>query len=159
MINHPIRLPRQRLEDIQPALVAGRDELDQGVEDQERLVIGAAFLCLSNSVPERPDSLVVPNLGGACEVGSSLAEPSRCQKRATCEAMQTPPPDLADSLIDRFLQQRVGELVTQLPAVLHFRHELGADERLEHRREAVRCEAGDRREDNSWILRLRIASD
>jgi hypothetical protein len=146
MVDHPLSLPRQRLEHIQPTIIAGRDELDQGVEKQERLVVRAALLGLSNGVSERPDGLVVPNLGGAREVGSSLTEPRRFEKRASCKAMQGPPPDLADSLIDRLLQQRMAEFVAQLSAVLRFRDELRADEWLENRRNAVRCQAGDGRE-------------
>ena len=69
---------------------------------------------------------------------SSLAEPSRCQQCAAGEAMQSPPTDLADSLVDRLLQKRVGELVVQIPAVLRFRHELRADELLEHGRKSFR---------------------
>ncbi len=138
MVDHPLRLPRQRFEDVQPALVAGRDELDQGVEDHQRLVVGAPFLGLPNSVAERPNRLIVADLGGAREVGSSLAEPSRRQQRAAGEAMQSAPPDLADLLIDRLLQQRMGELVAQIPAVLRFGHELRANEWLEHRGEALR---------------------
>ena len=49
--------------------------------------------------------------------------------------MKSPPTDFADSLIDRFLQQRVRELVAQPSAVLRFGDELGADKPLEHRGE------------------------
>ena len=123
MVDPPIRLPRQRSEDIQPALVAGRDELDQSVEDRQRLVVGAPFLGLPNGVAESPNRPWSPDFGGAGEVGSSLAEPSRCHQRATGEAMHSPPTYLADPLIDRLLQKRMGELVVQVPAMLRFRHE------------------------------------
>ena len=63
MVDDPLRLPRQRSEDIQPALVAGRDELDQGVEDYQRLVVGAPFLGLPNSVAECPNRLIVSDFG------------------------------------------------------------------------------------------------
>ena len=75
--------------------------------------------------------------GGWCEVGRSLAQPRRSQQRATCQAMQCSPPDLADSLVDRLLQQRMGKLIAQVPAVLRFRDELRPHERLEHRGEAL----------------------
>ena len=99
MIDDPLRLPRQRLEDIEPALVTGRDELDQRVEDHERLVVGAAFLGLPDRVAKRSNRLVVTDFGGAREVGGSLAEPSRLHERSTREAMQRPSTDLADVLI------------------------------------------------------------
>ena len=79
-------------------------------------------------------------------MGSRLAEPSCCHERSTREAMQRPSTYLADPLIDRLLQQRMGELVAHVPAVLRFGYEPGTDKRLEHRSEPLRRKTGDRGE-------------
>jgi hypothetical protein len=77
MIDDPLRLPRQRLEHAEPALVAGWDELDERVEDRERLAVGAALLGLSDRIAKYGDGLVVPDLRRAGEVCGGFAEPAR----------------------------------------------------------------------------------
>jgi hypothetical protein len=103
VIDRPVRPPGERVEHVQPTLIAGRDELDQRVQDRERLAVRSAQLRLPDGVAKRFDRLLVSDLRAEREVGSCFSQPTRGQQRPSNEAVQPAPPRTADALIDRLL--------------------------------------------------------
>ena len=133
VVDQPLRARVHRLEDLQPALVVGRQQLDELGLQVERLPERLSPLGLAHGVQQHLDRLGVAALGGAGEVQRRLGQVPGSQQRAPRLPVQDPPPGAARRLVDDVANERVVELVAQLAAALLLDHDPRLDELGQHR--------------------------
>ena len=74
VVDHPLGPPRHRRQDLQPAVVVGRQQLDKRSQDRQRLTVCLPPLGLAQAFPEGLDRLPISDLGRPSEVGGRLPE-------------------------------------------------------------------------------------
>ena len=90
VIDDPVGLPRECVENVEPAAVTRRQDDEQGVEQGERLVMLLAGLGLPQRLAQRLDRFGVPDVGGADEVPGGGAVVTLRNEHPGDEAVQAP---------------------------------------------------------------------
>ena len=76
VIHYPFGPPGERVEYVQPPLVACRDELDEGAEDCQRFAVRPALLRLSHAITKCFDGFLISDFRGTREVRSCFTKPT-----------------------------------------------------------------------------------
>ena len=146
MVDEPLRARVHRLEHLEPALVVGRQQLDELGLEVERLAERLPALGLAHGVQEHVDRLRVAPLGRAGEVQCRFGQVPCTQQRARRLPMQHAPRGAAGRLVDDVADERVIELVVELAAALLLDHDARPDELREHGSNLLERAGGQRRQ-------------
>ena len=114
VVDDPLRLPGEGVDDVGPSRVAGREQLHQGTEDGERFPVGPGLFGGTDRLPQHADGLVVTGVGRGHEVGGGLPQPSGGEELPGDVAVQATAAPGADALVDSLRHHGMGELVGEL---------------------------------------------
>ena len=142
MVDDPVRGERQDSEHLEPPEVPGGQQLEEGIEQGQLLLVVLAGLRPAEGFAERLDRLLVARVHGSHDVAGGGTVPAALHQLAGHVPVQRPPAGTADVLVDRVLDEWMGDFVDQLPAQLHLHHEPRPLELLEDDRELVEGVAG-----------------
>ena len=104
--------------DVEPAPVARREQVEEGLQQGQRLPVQFPGLGLGQRLPESVDSLGVAGVGRPYEVGGAGPRPAGGDQRPGHVAVQRPPAGAADAAVHRFLDERMAQLVGQVTTLL-----------------------------------------
>ncbi len=150
----------ERVEHVEPTPVAFGQHRQQRVEQRQRLVVLAAGLGLPQRLAQRFDRLRVADVGRAHEVPGGRAVVALGDEDPRDQPVQGPLSGPPDPLVDRLLDQRVRDLVAQLPPVLGLVDQPSPDqvvERLGRPLERLAARARRRRAGSCGTRRRRAA--
>ena len=118
VVDHPFRLHRHLVEHGQPAHIALGQEVQQSLEQRQRLAVMFELLGLVQRPAEHVDRFTVTGIGRADEVRRGHAERPGGDQHPRDPPVQRASPRGTDALIDRLLDERVRHLEPEVPAVL-----------------------------------------
>ena len=128
VVDHPFGLYWHLVEDSEPARITLRQNLQQRVEQRECFAVVFELLCLIQRPAEHVDCLAVASIGRADEVRRGHTQRPDGHEHPRDPPVQHAPPRGPDALIDRLLDERVGNLEPQVPAVLVLGEQAAADQ-------------------------------
>ena len=136
VVDHPFGLEWHRTEHVLPAPVPRRHELQQRVEQCQRLAVMLALFCLAQCFAQGVNGLGVTRLRGPHEVGRGRAETARVHQHPRRVTVKGPATCAADAAVDRLLDERVVDLIAQVAALLDFGDQASPHQPLEDRTRA-----------------------
>jgi hypothetical protein len=144
--HHPVRLPPHGVEHLVPARVALRQDLEEGVQDCQRLLVEATILGLAHRLTQHRHRLAVTDEGAAGEVGGGGCDAAGGVEGPSHGAVERLSPGGDHRLVHGLLDQRVGQLVAGSGPVWTFHQQRRPQQALEAVRHLFQGNGEDRRQ-------------
>ena len=133
MVDQPLGPRVHRVEHFEPALVVGRQEIDELGLQLERLAVCLAPLRLAYRVEQHFDRLRIPALGRPSEVQRGFREMPGLKQRARGLPVQQPPAGGTGGLVDDVANEWVLDLVSNVAGAFLLDHDPRVDQLGEDR--------------------------
>ncbi len=143
VVHHPLGVPHHRVDNVEPAAVGSGKDLQQRLQDRHGFAVRLASFRLPDRIEKGLDRLVVTHLGRAGVVRRRIGSTAGLDEPAGQQPVKSTTAGSPDALVDRFLDERVGDLIVEFRWPVGLGYEPGAGELVEDRRQEVLGTAGE----------------